>query len=274
MSADFSAGMTLRVRGERFLVLEASPLPRTERGPQARLLLRGLEGPLRNQLLSVIHPIERVAPEEVHALSVERAGRLARFRLLHEAFALQLAPPPDTLVGASRSRVEFERYQQVPSLRALSLPRPRLLIADDVGLGKTIEAGLILRDLNARRRATRVLIVSPPSIMDQWQTEMGQKFGFQFKVFDGEGLHSARLKREGNPWKNNPRVIASRDFIKRREGAFIELAAAHWDVVVIDEAHHVAARQHEEEKLQHELAVWLSEATDALLLLTATPHDG
>jgi len=274
LSDDFSAGMTVRVRGERFLVLEASPLPRTERGPQARLLLRGLEGPLRNQLLSVIHPIESVAPEEVRALSTEHPGRLPRFRLLHEAFALQLAPPPDTLVGAARSRVEFERYQQVPSMRALSLPRPRLLIADDVGLGKTIEAGLILRDLNARRRANRVLIVSPPSIMDQWQTEMAQKFGFQFRIFDGDGLHSARLEREGNPWKNNPRVIASRDFIKRKEGAFIELSAAHWDVVVVDEAHHVAARQHEEEKLQHELAVWLSEATDALLLLTATPHDG
>jgi superfamily II DNA or RNA helicase len=151
-----------------------------------------------------------------------------------------------------------------------------LLIADDVGLGKTIEAGLILRDLNARRRANRVLIVCPPSIMDQWQTEMAQKFGFQFKVFDRDGVLEAKRSLEAgiNPWKAETRVIASRDFIKRKEGAFLELSAAHWDVVVIDEAHHVAARADEEEKLQHEMAVWLAEATDTLLLLTATPHDG
>ena len=274
MPVEFSAGMTVRARGERFLVLEVEALPRTATGPQARLLLQGLEGPLRGKEVPAIYPIDDVASEVTRPLELDKPGRLARFRLLHDAFLLGIAPPPDTLVGASRSRIEFEPYQQVPALRALSLPRPRLLIADDVGLGKTIEAGLILRDLNARRRAHRILIVCPPSIIDQWQAEMMQRFGFDFRVFDRDGVLQARREGEGNPWKGNPRVITSRDFVKRKEGAFLELSAAHWDVVIIDEAHHVAARTEDEQTLQHELAAWLSDATDALLLLTATPHDG
>jgi superfamily II DNA or RNA helicase len=277
-SVDFSAGMTVRARGERFVVLEVDPLPHASDGSaQTRLLLRGLEGPLRGRELPVIVPIEPVEPEQTRPLDLSRPGRLARFRLLHDAFSLQLAPPPDLLVGASRSHVVFEPYQQVPALRALSLPRARLLIADDVGLGKTIEAGLVLRDLNARRRSSRVLIVCPPSIVKQWHDEMAQKFGFRFRVFaDRNDVLTAKraLEAGDNPWKAEPRIITSRDFIKRKEGAFLELSAAHWDVVIIDEAHHVAARPDEEDKLQHDLAVWLAEATDSLLLLTATPHDG
>jgi len=276
--SDFSAGMTVRARGERFVVLEAEPLPHaTDGSPRTRLLLRGLEGPLRGRELPVIVPVDPVEPEHTRPLDLSRPGRLSRFRLLHDAFSLQLAPPPDLLVGASRSHVTFEPYQQVPALRALSLPRARLLIADDVGLGKTIEAGLVLRDLNARRRANRVLIVCPPSIVGQWHDEMAQKFGFRFRVFaDRNDVLAAKRELEAgdNPWKAEPRIITSRDFIKRKEGAFLELSAAHWDVVIIDEAHHVAARPDEEDKLQHDLAVWLAEATDSLLLLTATPHDG
>ena len=162
--------------------------------------------------------------------------------------------------------------------RALELPRPRLLIADDVGLGKTIEAGLILRELNARRRAARILIVCPASIIEQWQTELASKFGFEFKIFDSDGVAEARrsLEAGSNPWCAEPRVIASVDFIKRREGAFRELSASRWDVIIIDEAHHLASGGNDDELTDRfRLARWLAaENTGALLLLTATPHDG
>ena len=119
---------------------------------------------------------------------------------------------------------------------------------------------------------------SAPSIIEQWQTELASKFGFQFKIFDSEGVAEARrsLEAGSNPWSAEPRVIASVDFIKRREGAFRELSASRWDVIIIDEAHHLASGGNDDELTDRfRLARWLAaENTGALLLLTATPHDG
>lgn len=278
MYTEFQAGATVRARGGRFLILSADSIAQTKGDPVRRLRLRALDEPFRNEEICVLHPIEDVEPDEIPELDLAQPGRLARFQLLMDAVRLSLAPGDDRLVSSTRSRIEFEPYQQVPALRALELPRPRLLIADDVGLGKTIEAGLILRELNARRRAARILVVCPASIIEQWQTELASKFGFQFKIFDGEGVAEARrsLEAGSNPWSAEPRVIASVDFIKRREGAFRELSASRWDVIVIDEAHHLASGGNDDELTDRfRLARWLAaENTGALLLLTATPHDG
>jgi superfamily II DNA or RNA helicase len=278
MKIEFQAGATVRARGGRFTVLSAESIAQTKGEPIRRLRLRALDEPFRNEEICVLHPIEDVEPDEIPELDLAQPGRLARFQLLMDAARLSLAPGDDRLVSSTRSRIAFEPYQQVPVLRALELPRPRLLIADDVGLGKTIEAGLILRELNARRRAARILIVCPASILEQWQTELASKFGFQFKIFDSEGVAEARrsLEAGSNPWSAEPRVIASVDFIKRREGAFRELSASRWDVIIIDEAHHLASGGNDDELTDRfRLARWLAaENTGALLLLTATPHDG
>jgi superfamily II DNA or RNA helicase len=278
MQLEFQVGATVLARGNRYLVVAADAIAQENGEPVRRLRLRGIEEPFRNEEICVLHPLEPVQPDEVPELDLTRPGRLARFQLLMDGIRLSLAPGDDLLVSSNRSRIQFEPYQQVPALRALELPRPRLLIADDVGLGKTIEAGLILRELNARRRAARVLVVSPASIVEQWQTELASKFGFQFKIFDSEGVAEARRSLEAgtNPWCAEPRVIASVDFIKRREGAFRELSASRWDVIIIDEAHHLASGGGDDELTdRHRLARWLAaENTGALLLLTATPHDG
>jgi hypothetical protein len=278
MITEFQAGATVRARGARFIILSADSVAQAKGETIRRLRLRALDEPFRNEEICVLHPIEDVEPDEIPELDLAQPGRLARFQLLMDAVRLSLAPADDRLVSSTRSRIEFEPYQQVPALRALELPRPRLLIADDVGLGKTIEAGLILRELNARRRAARILIVCPASIIEQWQTELASKFGFQFKIFDSEGVAEARrsLEAGSNPWSAEPRVIASVDFIKRREGAFRELSASRWDVIIIDEAHHLASGGNDDELTDRfRLARWLAaENTGALLLLTATPHDG
>jgi SNF2 family DNA or RNA helicase len=201
MHTEFQAGATVRARGVRFLILRADTIAQGSGEPICRLRLRALDEPFRNEEICVLHPIEDVEPDEIPELDLAQPGRLARFQLLMDAVRLSLAPGDDRLVSSTRSRIEFEPYQQVPALRALELPRPRLLIADDVGLGKTIEAGLILRELNARRRAARILIVCPASIIEQWQTELASKFGFQFKIFDSEGVAEARrsLEAGSNP---------------------------------------------------------------------------
>jgi SNF2 family DNA or RNA helicase len=271
------AGLTVRARGERFTVVEMESLSGGLPGPLFRLRLRGLDGELRGSEIIVLHPLESVEPDFIPDLSLDRIGRVARFRLLHDVFRLRLSPPGDILVGAARSRIRFEPYQYVPAARALELPRPRLLLADDVGLGKTIEAGLILQDLGARRRASRILVVCPAGIMGQWQQELHTKFGLKFVVFDSDSLHESRKQLEigANPWSVEPRVIATVDFIKRREGAFRDLSSTKWDVIVVDEAHHLSAGRSEDDVTdRHRLGRWLAEATDALLLLTATPHDG
>lgn len=273
----FSVGMTVHCRGERFQVVSSEALSHQAEGSAWKLQLRGLDGDLRGQVISVIHPIDQVDTEESRQLDLSSIGRMARFRLLHQAYLLEMAHPGDVLVSAVRARVNFEPYQYVPALRALSLPRPRLLLADDVGLGKTVEAGILLRELTVRRRANRVLIVCPAGIQKQWRDELRNKFGFHFSILDSEGVREKRraLDFDANPWSSESRVIASVDYIKRRDGEFQSLSASRWDVVIVDEAHHLAANRSEDDVTdRHRLARWLSEATDALFLLTATPHDG
>ena len=185
--------------------------------------------------------------------------------------------PPNALVAAGRSRVRFEWYQQIPALRMLSLPRPRILNASDVGLGKTIETGLCLREMIARRRGNRILIVCPAGITEQWQDEMATKFGLNFRIFDRDGVHDAKKKLEvgGNPWATEPRIIASFDYVKRRDGAFRDIQQVRFNIVVCDEVHHLADNtQTDDISERHRLAQWVAKASDSLILLSATPHSG
>ena len=109
------------------------------------------------------------------------AGPLASWRLHHIACLLEQVPGPDDMLAAEPGRVTIEPYQLVPLMRALEMPRPRLLLADGVGLGKTIQAGLIATELIARRRAHRILVVSPAGpLLMQWEHELRQRFGLRF----------------------------------------------------------------------------------------------
>jgi SNF2-related domain len=116
-----------------------------------------------------------------------------------------------------RSGIEVDEYQLDPVVRALSMPRVDLLIADDVGLGKTIEAGLVVQEMILRHRVRSVLIVCPSSLQVQWQEEMRDKFGVEFRVVDSESISQLRRKRgiHVNPWSHFPRLITSIDFLKR-----------------------------------------------------------
>lgn len=273
----FSVGMTVRCRGQKCTILDASPLAAGEM-PTYRLRLRVVDGPLRNREMPVLCPPDQVRPEDPPPPpSLDRIGRDARFRLLHEAFQLTLAPPPTALVAAGRSRIQFHQYQQIPALRMLSLPRPRILNASDVGLGKTVETGISLRELGVRRRADRILIICPAGICEQWQDEMARLFGMEFKVFDREGVHEARKGIEvgGNPWATEPRIIASFDYLKRRDGAFREVQNLRFSVIVCDEVHHLADNTLTDDIAdRHRLAQWAAKASDGLILLSATPHSG
>jgi hypothetical protein len=139
--------------------------------------------------VDVLTPFEEVRPV-VHQIDPTRPTYLANGLVFHQAFLLEQALGPNALLAVTPGRLRIEPYQLVPVSRCLRMPRPRLLLADDVGLGKTVEAGLVITELIARRRASRILIVTPAGPpLDQWKEEMAERFGLRLVVADrGGGL--------------------------------------------------------------------------------------
>jgi len=122
-----------------------------------------------------------------------------------------------TLQSPFRSGIAIEDYQLDPVVRALQMPRVNLLIADDVGLGKTIEAGLVAQELILRHRVRSILVICPASLQIKWHDEMRDKFGLEFRIVDSESMRDLRRRRgiHVNPWTHFPRLITSIDFLKR-----------------------------------------------------------
>ncbi len=266
-------GTEVRARGLRWEVVLSEPL-----GPQTLFRLRGLEGAVKGQEIDLLHPFERLEPV-IHELQPEKAGPLRNWLVYHQAFLLEQALGPDALLSVQPGRLRLEPYQLVPVLRAIRMSRPRLLLADGVGLGKTVEAGLVLTELIARRVAHRVLIISPAGpLMEQWKTEMAERFGLRLDVIDRGRLEEIRKSTElgANPFDHIPLGLASIDFLKQ-ERVLEQLERSSYDVVVIDEAHHcmdLGAAGEREDSQRRRLAQVLARRCDTLLLVTATPHDG
>lgn len=229
--------------------------------------------------VDLLHPFESVRPVAID-FEPRRAGRLRQWRLYHDAFLLEQALGPSALLATQPGRLDIAPYQLVPVMRALRMSRPRLLLADGVGLGKTIEAGLVMAELIARRRAHRILIVSPAGpLLEQWHREMRERFGLRFDAIHGAGeLQDIQrsLVLGANPFDHVSSCLTSIDFAKQ-EKVLELLERAVWDLVVIDEAHHcvrLGSAGNWEDSRRRRLAEVLARQADGLLLLTATPHDG
>ncbi|MCI0391375.1 MAG: DISARM system SNF2-like helicase DrmD [Acidobacteria bacterium] len=188
-----------------------------------------------------------------------------------------------------RSGISIEDYQLDPVFRAIQMPRVSLLIADDVGLGKTIEAGMTILELIIRHRARRILIVCPASLQVQWRDQMRDKFGLDFRIVDSDLLKDLRRKRgiHVNPWAHFPRLITSIDFLKRERPLRLfkeTLPTEHesiyprrYDVLVVDEAHNCAPSgrgKYATDSLRTEAIRLLAPHFEHKLFLTATPHNG
>lgn len=267
-------GTQVYARGTLWEVVHVEPA-----GTQQRIRLRAQVEGLRGRELDLLYPFEKVEP--VHReFAPAKAGRLAPWRLYHQAFLLDQALGSTALVATQPGRVTIEPYQLVPVMRALRMTRPRLLLADGVGLGKTVQAGFILTELIARRRAHRILIVCPPGpLLSQWHREMRVRFGLRFdSVRDQSDLLELRrgIELGANPFDHVSLCLTSVDFA-RQEKVLQDLERTTWDLVVIDEAHHcvrMGTAGDRESSLRRRLAEVLSRQCDGLLLLTATPHDG
>jgi SNF2 family DNA or RNA helicase len=217
-------------------------------------------------------PIERLRAGELHGARSTNL-RLAATRLL---FAYQ----HDELSTLGNSRVEIKAHQVGVVHRVAESYPHRFILADEVGLGKTIEAGLLIRELLARGVASRVLIVAPSGLMGQWQQEMKTKFNLGFSPFTREMVDLLRRDNPGeNPWMKRDLVLTSATFASWTEDRRREIAGAGWDMVVFDEAHHCRRRYEGVNRSAptnlYRLAEEISDPdlarAQAMLLLTATP---
>ena len=181
--------------------------------------------------------------------------------------------------------VQVEDFQLVPLLKALRMPRISLLLADDVGLGKTIEAGLILTELLIRRRVRRVLILCPASLRQQWQQEMRDKFALGLDVVDRAETHALqkRLGLDANPWRTFPKIVASYHYLRQPDVLEQFRAACSqpegssllpWDLVIVDEAHNLMPSNFGDDSDLCRMLRIISPWFEHKLFLTATPHNG
>ncbi len=193
-----------------------------------------------------------------------------------------------SLQAPFRSGITIEDYQLEPLVRALRSPRTTLLIADDVGLGKTIEAGLVVQELLLRHRARTAIVVCPASLQRQWRDEMREKFGLEFRIVDRALLGQLRRSRGvgANPFAHFPRLIVSIDWLKGGLGMRLlrEVLPAHpeiprrYDVLIVDEVHNCAPAgaggRWARDTLRTAAVRALSPHCEHRLFLSATPHNG
>jgi superfamily II DNA or RNA helicase len=201
--------------------------------------------------------------------SYDGDGRLLRLGL--QAYSLGIAYEYDPYFGLSISRVDPLPHQlEAVYDYLLKLARVRFLLADDAGAGKTIMAGLLIRELELRGLAERILIICPANLAFQWQRELKEKFDGKFVVMKGSNI---RDQFGINQWLEQNRVISSLDLAKRKD-IIPGLKQTHWDLVIVDEAHRMSATDASHKSMRYKLGEILRDLSDHILLLTATPHKG
>jgi SNF2 family DNA or RNA helicase len=198
--------------------------------------------------------------------------------LLYLEAQLGDSAPNDELIHLGHSAVmNHVRYQLDPALQALRQPRQRILIADSTGLGKTLEAGILVTELIQRGRGQRILVITLKSMLTQFQKEFWCRFTIPLVRLDSLGLQRVRnqIPSNHNPFNYFDRTIISIDTLKANLEYRNFLESAWWDIIVIDECHNVAARGTDDSLSRRaRLARLLAGRSDTLILLSATPHDG
>lgn len=238
-----------------------------------QLVYRTPDGTLKDRLLN------RTEEATINVATVERPwsfdGDGDAFKLAVEAKRIDLAFLFDPMMAVHTSNVEPLPHQ-ITAVYESMLPRQplRFVLADDPGAGKTIMAGLYIRELIMRADSRRILVVAPGSLVEQWRDELFEKFGLQFNVFSA-ALEAATPT--GNPFEDLDHLIVRLDQMARNEELQEKLLATTWDLVIFDEAHKLAAHffgSKLEKTGRFVLAEKLGARTRHLLLLTATPHSG
>lgn len=296
-------GMLAKLRNRRGLVVAVDPF---DASPEGRFHLVRVEYTESDGVAedTVIwereHGCELLEPHALPRVEAEPPMPAADFEALVRAARWSALTPflnPDDsgqraalpITAPFFGAVQVDDFQLVPLLRALQMPRISLLLADDVGLGKTIEAGLVLTELLLRRRIRRVLVLCPASLRTQWAQEMKEKFSLSFDLIDRPETHALqkRLGLDANPWRTFSRIIASYYYLRQPDVLEQFLATCRrpeqpgeisaqlpWDLLIVDEAHNLMPANFGEDSDLAKMLRAISPFFEHKLFLTATPHNG
>jgi superfamily II DNA or RNA helicase len=291
------AGQLARVRGRMWVVGDVARDAQAAldgRPVQHLVSLISVEDDATGEELEVVWEIEPgttvVERAELPRIAADAVDSPAELDAFLDAVRWGAVTSADqrALQAPFRSGITIEDYQLEPVVRALRSPRTSLLIADDVGLGKTIEAGLVVQELLLRHRARTALVVCPAALQLQWRDEMRDKFGLEFRVVDRALLAQLRRTRGvgANPFAHFPRLIVSIDWLKGELGMRLlrEALPPHpeiprrYDVLIVDEVHNCApagaAGRYARDTLRTQAIRTLAPHCEHRLFLSATPHNG
>jgi len=268
----FAPGARVLIRDEEWMIRRVQ-----DARAGSALHVVGLSELVRNQealFLTELDDVEILKAEETELVRDDSHGH-RQARLYLEALLRRTPPTDDRLVIGHRAAVRRSPYQWDPAAQALRQLRPRILMADGVGLGKTIEVGILLSELIRRGRGQRILVVALKSILAQFQAELWARFTIPLVRLDSVGIQrvQAKIPSNQNPFHYFDKVIVSIDTLKKQEKYRQYLDDCHWDAIVIDECQNVAERGARRSR-RAALARILARNCDALVLTSATPHDG
>jgi SNF2 family DNA or RNA helicase len=261
-ASQLTIGAYVQVRGRRWRIANVRPYEDCE-----VVTLTGTTPPDTGVERRILTPFDVV--EDVGR---SRRARVVGPRLWRRACRALLAAetPPGGLRSAADARIQVMPFQLEPALAVLRGMGTRLLLADEVGLGKTIQAGLIASELRARGAIERILVIAPAGLREQWSRELKERFAIDAPGVDARSLRrlAAELPIGVNPWTTVAAAIASVDYLKRAE-VLPAAASCRWDLVIVDEAHGVCG-----DSDRHHAVHQLAATAAYVLLLTATPHSG
>lgn len=271
--ADFAPGMRVLIRDEEWMIRKVE----TNTMGNKALHCVGVSALVKDREAIFLNDLEDVTvinPAEIKLVS-DDSSHFIRTKLFVESQWRQQIPTDTNLHIGYNAVMDTMDFQLDPAKIALQKPRQRILIADTVGLGKTLEAGILMSELIARGKGKRILVVTVKSMMTQFQKEMWNRFTIPLVRLDSNQIHKirAKLPTNYNPFYYYDKAIVSIDTLKRDVEYRTHLENAYWDIIVIDEAHNVAERgNHQAQRAR--LAKLLAKKSDTLIMLSATPHDG
>jgi len=217
--------------------------------------------------------IQIVDPLETKFI-IDKSSGFTKSLLYMESLLKDVVPTDTKIHRAAKAAMDVVPYQFEPALQALQQPRQRILMADAVGLGKTLEAGILATELIKRGKGKRILVLAVKSMLTQFQKEFWNRFSIPLTRLDSQGIQRVRNKIPANmnPFFYYDKSIISIDTLKQEALYRSYIEDSYWDIIIIDEAHNVADRNSGSQKSK--LAKLISSRCDSLIMLSATPHDG